>query len=80
MAKTTSAALAKEASRDLPHRTADLIDAAVAAAYFEGLREGVTRYAWWKGGVQYVGTGAISLERAIATIDDAEQAGEWTPT
>lgn len=38
-------------------------------AYYEGLREGVRMYAYWKEGVQYVGTTGKSLREAIATID-----------
>lgn len=73
------AALADDATSDLPEAQAKAIQAAISAAYYQGQRDAVRRYAWWKNGVQYVGTGAISLDRAIAVIDDAEQAGEWTP-
>jgi hypothetical protein len=52
----------------------------VSAAYHEGLRVGVRRYAWWQDGVQYVGTGGRTLDQAIATIDAAEAAGEWQPS
>lgn len=58
---------------------ARLLHEAVSAAHWEGLREGVRRYAWWKDGVQYVGSGVYTLADAIATIDAAEQAGEWQP-
>lgn len=41
--------------------------------YYEGLREGVTLYAWWKDGVQMVGTGGRTLRRALAEIDQQER-------
>jgi hypothetical protein len=27
------------------------------AVYFNGIREGIRRYAWWKNGLEYVGVG-----------------------
>lgn len=55
------------------------VDAAISAAYYEGLRDGVRRYAWWKDGTQYVGGGVYTLADAIAGIDRAERAGEPVP-
>lgn len=37
----------------------------VLAGYREGKREGLTLYAWWKDGVQYVGTCGRTLEQAL---------------
>ena len=37
-------------------------------AFVRGLIEGVTLYAWWKDGVQYVGTCGKTLEEAIEQI------------
>lgn len=37
--------------------------------YKKGLIDGVTRYAWWKDGVQYVGTFGKTLKQAIEEID-----------
>lgn len=42
-------------------------------AYYEGLREGLWRYAWWKDGVQYVGTMGTTLKEAIAKVDQEEK-------
>lgn len=33
--------------------------------YRRGVVEGMTRYAWWKDGVQYVGDGHHTLRQAI---------------
>lgn len=35
------------------------------AAYKKGLIDGLTRFAWWKDGVQYVGTSGTTLKQAI---------------
>lgn len=37
-------------------------------AYYQGLREGIERYAHWKDGVQYVGTTGRMLKQALAEI------------
>ena len=37
-------------------------------AFYQGLRNGVTQYAHWKDGVQYVGTTGKTLEKALAEI------------
>lgn len=37
--------------------------------YKRGLIEGVTRFAWWKDGTQYVGTCGTTLKEAIAEIE-----------
>lgn len=38
-------------------------------AYYRGLRDGVTKFAYWKDGVQYVGTTGKSLAEALDAID-----------
>lgn len=38
-------------------------------AYYEGLREGVERYAWWRDGIQYVGTTGRTLKEALVDIE-----------
>jgi hypothetical protein len=40
------------------------------AAYDQGYRDALRTYAWWKGGVQYVGAGFYTLERALAECHD----------
>ncbi|KKN08275.1 hypothetical protein LCGC14_1058400 [marine sediment metagenome] len=37
--------------------------------YKEGMREGLRMYAWWKDGVQYVGTCGKTLKEALAEIE-----------
>lgn len=34
-----------------------------------GLKEGVRRFAWWKDGVQYVGTTGKTLKQALEEIE-----------
>ena len=41
-------------------------------AYYLGLREGVSRFAHWKNGVQYVGTTGKTLEAALLEIQAEE--------
>ncbi len=36
--------------------------------YYNGLKAGVRRFAWWKDGVQYVGTTGTTLEKALIDI------------
>jgi hypothetical protein len=40
--------------------------------YYEGVREGITRYAHWKDGVQYVGTCGKTLKEALVIINTEE--------
>ncbi len=45
---------------------------AQSRAYYQGQREGVSLYAHWKDGVQYVGTTGRTLKEALAYIDQEE--------
>lgn len=47
-------------------------------AYYAGLMNGVTKYAWWKDGVQYVGTGGKKHKDAIDEIQKAYYAERKT--
>ena len=38
-------------------------------AYFDGLTSGIEMFAWWKDGIQYVGTCGTTLEAALKEID-----------
>lgn len=38
--------------------------------YFEGMLAGIRRYAWWKDGVEHVGTCGTPLTKAIHDLDD----------
>lgn len=42
-------------------------------AYYQGMRDGVTDYAYWRDGVQYVGTSGRTLKEALADIDLLEK-------
>lgn len=39
-------------------------------AYYDGMREGVWKYAYWRDGVQYVGNMGTTLKEAYAKIDE----------
>lgn len=45
----------------------------VLAAYYDGVREGLRRYAWWKEGVEYVGSCGTTLKTALAHVDAEER-------
>ena len=36
--------------------------------YYDGVVEGVCKYAWWKDGVQYVGTTGKTLKQALEDV------------
>lgn len=38
--------------------------------YYEGVKEGLWKYAYWKDGVQYVGTTGTTLKEAVARVDE----------
>jgi hypothetical protein len=42
-------------------------------AYFQGLREGIERYAYWRNGRQYVGTNGRSLDAALAEVHQEQE-------
>ena len=43
--------------------------------YYDGVKEGLWRHAWWKDGVQYVGNMGTTLKEAVAKADrEREQA------
>jgi len=42
-------------------------------AYHQGLRDGISIYAHWRDGVQYVGTTGKTLKEALEAINKAEQ-------
>ena len=41
--------------------------------YYDGLEAGVERFAWWKDGVQYVGTTGKTLDQAYKEIEEDRQ-------
>ena len=38
--------------------------------YYNGMREGVRLFAWWKNGEQFVGTTGRTLKQALAGIEE----------
>lgn len=42
-------------------------------AYYQGLREGIEQYAWWKDGKQFVGTTGKLLEVALYEISQEQE-------
>ncbi len=44
----------------------------MSRAYYQGRRDGISLYAHWKDGVQYVGTTGRTLKEALAYIDQEE--------
>lgn len=42
-------------------------------AYYNGIREGIEQYAYWKDGVQYVGTCGRTLKEALKDVDAEEK-------
>jgi len=48
------------------------LELAQTRAYYQGIREGIERYAHWNNGAQYVGTTGRSLREAITGIDQEE--------
>jgi len=45
----------------------------MAGNYYDGIIEGLTRHAWWKDGVQYVGTCGSTLKQAVANVEAERQ-------
>jgi len=41
--------------------------------YFDGVREGIRMYAWWRDGIQYCGTTGTTLKQALEEVDQAEK-------
>lgn len=39
-------------------------------SYYDGLGDGVYMYAWWKDGVQYVGTTGRTCKDALAQVEE----------
>jgi len=51
-------------------RLANIVSNDSVRDYYDGVKEGLSRYAWWKDGEQYVGTCGRTLREALA---DAER-------
>jgi hypothetical protein len=48
------------------------LQVAQTRAYYQGLREGVEKFAWWRDGTQYVGTTGSTLKNVLQDIDTFE--------
>ena len=64
---------------ELPDGAANVIKALASEfaqirqrSYFQGIRAGVQRFAWWKDGEQYVGTTGRKLRQALDEVDTQE--------
>ena len=49
----------------LRQKAKDLIS---SQEYIQGKIDGITEYAWWKDGTQYVGSGSITLKEALKDL------------
>lgn len=38
-------------------------------AYYDGIKDGISKYAWWKNGIQYVGTTGKTLKEAYTEVN-----------
>lgn len=54
-----------------PLKTEDIkeIKCYFITCYYDGVRDGLRRFAWWKDGVEYVGSCGTTLKEALATAD-----------
>ena len=57
-------------------RTQKQLDELVRIAYHRGYLAGLGAYAWWKDGVQYVGTSGVTLKEAR---EQAKQTYNYNP-
>lgn len=48
----------------------------IQEAYKQGFIDALRAFAWWKDGIQYVGTGAKTLKDAVSNV---EQIFSYTP-
>ena len=47
--------------------------------YWNGVRDGIRRFAWWKDGAQQVGTCGTTLKKALEEIDKIEETSKEPP-
>jgi len=53
-----------------PERKARLLTPMEKRIYKEGVKQGLSLYAWWKDGVEYVGTTGTTKIRAMELVDN----------
>lgn len=49
----------------MPESKSSMIKSAMQLAYMQGLEDGIRRFAWWKDGIQYVGSCGTKLNEAL---------------
>ncbi len=59
-----------EAIKQLAGDVNNVAQAAFESGYKKGYIDGLTGYAWWKDGIQYVGTSGTTLKAAIEAAKD----------
>jgi hypothetical protein len=37
--------------------------------YYDGVKNGLWRHAWWRDGVEYVGNSGVTLKEALAKVE-----------
>lgn len=42
------------------------------SGYYEGCRDALKRFAWWKDGIEYVGSTGYTLAQALADVEKAQ--------
>ena len=59
--------LDKEQTKELATSVNNVATTSYQSGYEKGYKDGLTAYAWWKDGVQYVGTCGTTLKEALNT-------------
>lgn len=54
---------------NIPDDEASRLVRSYLQAYRAGMKKGIWLYAWWKDGVQYVGTSGRTLKQALEEVD-----------
>jgi hypothetical protein len=57
-------------------RNEEIVEEVGRDAYLRGFLDGIREYAWWKDGVQYVGSCGTTLKDAIATAKRDKELGK----
>lgn len=52
------------------HSQSWALEDAYQRGYKQGKKDGIRLFAWWKDGVQYVGTTGTTLEKALKEVDE----------
>jgi hypothetical protein len=49
------------------------IEIKIIESFYEGMRQGIKRFAVWQDGIQVVGSGVITQKEALAEVDRIEK-------